>query len=36
MHRLMTRVARHHEITAISLVDKGFDAKEFVRAMRED
>jgi glycosyltransferase involved in cell wall biosynthesis len=35
MHGLMTQVARHHEITAISLIDKGFDAEECAVAMRE-
>lgn len=35
MHGLMTHLARHHDITAISLVDDAFDAEECRRAMRE-
>jgi len=35
MHGLMTHLARHHDITAISLIDDGFDAEECRRAMRE-
>ena len=35
MHGLLTHLARHHDITAISLIDDGFDAEECRRAMRE-
>lgn len=34
MHGLMTGVARRHDVTAISLVEDGFDAGECARAMR--
>jgi glycosyltransferase involved in cell wall biosynthesis len=35
MHGLMTSLARHHQITAVSLVDEEFDLEESRRAMRE-
>jgi len=35
MHGLMTTLARRHDLTAISLVDDGFDPDECARAMRE-
>jgi glycosyltransferase involved in cell wall biosynthesis len=35
MHGLMTGLARHHDITAVSLVDEQFDAGECRRAMSE-
>jgi glycosyltransferase involved in cell wall biosynthesis len=34
MHGLMTNLARHHDITAVSLVDEEFDVGECARAMR--
>jgi polysaccharide biosynthesis protein PslH len=35
MHGLMSQLARHNEITAVSLVDEQFDADECARAMRQ-
>src|SRR5262245_36349421 len=35
MHGLLTHLARHHAITAISLIDDGFDTEECRRAMSE-
>src|SRR5215471_13389945 len=35
MHGLMTHLAKHHDVTAISLYDDAFDVEECRRAMRE-
>src|SRR2546426_5189291 len=35
MHGLTTHLAKHHDITAISLIDDGFDVEECRHAMRE-
>ncbi len=35
MHGVMTHLARHHDVSAISVIDGGFDAEECCRAMRE-
>jgi polysaccharide biosynthesis protein PslH len=34
MHGLMTQLARHHDLTAVMLVDEGFDIEECRRAMQ--
>ena len=34
MHGLMTQLARHHDLTAVMLVDEEFDIEECRRAMQ--
>src|SRR6266849_1394464 len=34
MHGLMTQLARHHDLTAVMLVDETFDIEECRRAMQ--
>src|SRR5208337_1273551 len=35
VHGLITQLARHHDLTAVMLVDDAFDAEECRRAMQE-